>query len=120
MFLPDRDSLRIFLHRRPVDMRKQRNGLAAIAKSVMGDPNTGALFCFIGRRRNCIKILYWCRNGYAVWYKVIETHEKYYWIKRTDVESVTLTADQLEWLLDGYDVWKMRRHRPVHFEHVSG
>jgi transposase len=120
MFLPDRQSLRIFLYRKPVDMRKQRNGLAALAKSVLDtDPNSGALFCFIGRRREKIKILYWDRNGYALWYKVIETGEKYQWLRRTDVDSVTLSADQLEWLLDGYDVWKMKRHREVRFAHVS-
>jgi transposase len=120
VFLPDRESLKIFLHRKPVDMRKQRNGLAAIAKSVLEqDPYGGALFCYIGRRRDRIKILYWDRNGFAVWYKVIETTERYQWIKCTDADSVSLTADQLEWLLDGYDVWKMKRHREVRFAHAS-
>jgi transposase len=120
VFLPDRQSLRVFLYRRPVDMRKQRHGLAALAKSVLeADPFSGALFCFIGRGRDKLKILYWDRNGFAVWYKVIETKEKFQWLKRTDVESITLSADQLEWLLDGYDVWRMKRHQEVKFSHIS-
>jgi len=120
VFLPDRHSLRIFLYRKPVDMRKQRHGLAALAKSVLDvDPFSGALFCFIGRQKEKIKILYWDRNGFALWYKVIETKEKFKWLKATEADSVTLSADQLEWLLDGYDVWKMKRHSDVRFTHIS-
>jgi transposase len=120
MFLPDRHSLRIFLHRAPVDMRKQRNGLAAIAREVLAeDPFSGALVCYIGKGRDKLKILYWDRNGFAVWYKVIEGKEKFHWPRRTEDASITLTADQLEWLLDGYDVWKMKPHRALKFSHIS-
>jgi transposase len=50
MFLPDRQSLQIYLYRKPVDMRKQRTGLAALVKSVLElDPYSGALFVFIVR-----------------------------------------------------------------------
>src|ERR1700760_1208738 len=100
MFLPDRQHLRVFLHRTPVDMRKQRNGLAALAKSVMEqDPfSAGSLFVFIGKQRDKLKILYWDRNGFALWYKVIEGKEKFHWPRRLQSASVTLTADQLEWL----------------------
>ena len=105
MFLPDREHLRVFLHRAPVDMRKQRNGLAALAREVVEqNPFSGALFVFIGRSRDRLKILYWDRNGFAVWYKVIEGKEKFPWPRHTDAASVTVSADQLQWLLDGYDV----------------
>jgi transposase len=90
MFLPDRQSLRVYLHRAPVDMRKQRHGLAAIAKNVMEQDlcSPGALFCFIGRGRDKIKVLYWDRNGFAVWYKEIEGTEKFHWPKRLDAPSI--------------------------------
>ena len=53
-------------------MRKQRHGLAALAQNVIAeDPYRGALFVFIGRGRDKLKILYWNRNGFALWYKVI-------------------------------------------------
>jgi transposase len=116
MFLPDRHSLKVFLYRKPVDMRKQRNGLAAITKAMLEqDPYSGALFCYVGKRRD----RYWDRNGFAVWYKVIETNEKYNWLKHTDADAVSVTADQLEWILDGYDIWKMKKHRAVQFKHAS-
>jgi transposase len=120
VFLPDREHLKVFLHRAPVDMRKQRDGLAAMAKTIIdADPFSGALFCFIGRKRDRVKILYWDRNGFAVWYKVIEGAERFHWPKRGDSSPITLDADQLEWLLDGYDVWRMKPHRRLKFTHIA-
>ena len=61
MFLPERQYLRVFAHLAPVDMRKQRHGLAALAQNVVAqDPCGGALFVFIGKGRDKLKILYWC------------------------------------------------------------
>ena len=73
MLCPDLRDVRVYLHREPVDMRRQRNGLAALVRTVIKqDPFGNALFCFIGRGRDKLKILYWNRNGFVVWYKVIE------------------------------------------------
>ena len=63
---PCGEDLRIYLHRAPIDMRKGRNALAALAQEVMKvDPFGGALFLYVGRRFNALKILYWERNGFA-------------------------------------------------------
>ena len=120
MLYPDLRDIRVYLHRDPVDMRRQRNGLAALVRSVINaDPFSHSLFCFIGRGRDKLKILYWNRNGFVVWYKVIEGKEKFYWPRRSEDAVVTLTAEQLGWLLEGYDVTKMRPHRALEFAHVS-
>lgn len=43
--------LRVYLHRAPVDMRRGRNGLAALARQVMQvDPFSGAMFIYVGQR----------------------------------------------------------------------
>ncbi len=48
---PSGTDLRIYLHRAPVDMRKGRNGLAALAQETMKlDPFSGSLFVYVGRR----------------------------------------------------------------------
>jgi transposase len=53
MLCPDLSDVRVFLHREPVDMRRQRNGLAALVRSVINqDPFGNALFCFIGKGRD--------------------------------------------------------------------
>ena len=53
MLCPDLRDVRVYLHRAPVDMRRQRNGLAALVRGVINeDPFRGdALFCFIGKGR---------------------------------------------------------------------
>lgn len=111
--------LRIYLHRAPIDMRRGRNGLAALAQEVMKiDPFSGALFIYVGRRYDALKIFYWEKNGWAVWHKKIESREKYHWPRLLQEEVVTLSPEQLGWLLDGYDVWT-QPHRMLRFAHVS-
>lgn len=65
MLRPDRDVERVFLHRAPVDMRKQMDGLSILAKEIIQqDPMSGSMFVFINARRNKLKILVWERNGF--------------------------------------------------------
>jgi transposase len=51
MLRPDRSIERVYLHRAPVDVRRQIDGLAILAKEVIQqDPTGGALFVFINAR----------------------------------------------------------------------
>ncbi|MEZ5512464.1 MAG: IS66 family insertion sequence element accessory protein TnpB [Steroidobacteraceae bacterium] len=73
MLRPERSIERVYLHRAPVDMRRQMDGLALLARDVMQiDPLSGALFVFINRRRNKLKCLTWENNGFVIWYKRLE------------------------------------------------
>jgi transposase len=119
MLRPDRDTPRVYLHRAPVDMRKQIDGLAILAKEVIQqDPTSGALFAFINARRNKLKLLVWERNGFIVWYKRLE-RDKFHWPRASCEAVVTLSGEQLNWLLDGYDVWRMKPHELLHFSVFS-
>src|SRR3984957_11075240 len=112
--------VKVYLHRVPIDMRTGRNGLAALVREGMQqDPFAPqALYVFIGRRFDALKILSWDRNGFAVWWKRIESDERFHWPTLLQEDVVTLTAEQLTWLLDGYDVWSAP-HRTIRFTHVS-
>ncbi|QKE38153.1 IS66 family insertion sequence element accessory protein TnpB [Ferrovum myxofaciens] len=56
--------VRVFIYGQPVDARKSYDGLYALARNEMKqDPLSGHLFCFINRRANQIKVLYWDRSG---------------------------------------------------------
>jgi transposase len=64
---------RIFLCRHPIDLRKSYDTLTALAANVLQeDPLSGAFFVFLNRGRNRIKILYWDRDGFAIWMKRLE------------------------------------------------
>jgi transposase len=119
MLRPDRSIERVYLHRAPVDMRKQMDGLAILAKEAMRlDPFCGSLFVFVNRRHNKLKMLIWERNGFIVWYKRLE-RDRFAWPKRADEAVLSLTGEQLNWLLDGYDVWRMKGHEALAFSALA-
>ena len=61
------DSVRIFVCTEPQDMRRSFDGLALATRQVLGeDPESGALFCFVNKRANRLKVLWWDRNGYCL------------------------------------------------------
>ena len=108
----------VFIHREPVDMRKGINGLSEMVQMAnMGEITEPYLFVFAGRRRDVIKVLYFDRSGFAMWQKRLE-RDKFPW-PRKHVESVVkLNTEQFAWLLDGFDVWKMRRFEEISFSRV--
>ena len=62
MLRPNTPDLKVYLHRSPIDMRRGRNGLAAIVREVMQqDPFQPAFFLFISKRFDAIKLLTWDR-----------------------------------------------------------
>lgn len=112
-------STAVYLYRVPVDMRRGGNGLAALASQMMPEEvYSGAVFLFVGRRFDTIKALRWDRNGFALWHKVIESREKYYWPRMLTEEVVSVSVEQLNWLLDGYDVWR-QPHQMLRLLHVN-
>ena len=76
-----------------------------------------ALYAFTNRRRNKIKCLLWEDNGFILYYKAL-AEEKFRWPKAGE-ELLMLTGEQINWLLDGYDILQMRGHRQLHFESVN-
>jgi transposase len=66
-------SVRLFVATQPVDGRKGADSLMVIVRDVFGhDPLNGHLFVFFSMRRDRVRIVYWDRNGFAVWMKRLE------------------------------------------------
>ena len=98
------DAGAIYLHRDVVDFRKSINGLVTIVEQEMQlSPFSGALFVFCNRKRDRMKVLYWDRTGFCLWYKGMEK-EKFKCPRQHHLLVMALDETQLEWLLSGYDV----------------
>jgi transposase len=63
-------------------------------------------------------LLLWERNGFILWYKRLE-RDKFHWPRDLEQTVLTLSIEQLNWLLDGYDVWRMKPHQSLHFSVFS-
>jgi transposase len=105
----------IYLYRDPVDFRKSFRGLAAIVEQALGhNPFDGGLYAFTNRRRDKIKLLIWEDNGFVLYYKSL-AEEKFRWPRPEDA-VMPLTGQQINWLLDGYDIGLMQGHKKLHYE----
>lgn len=63
-------SVRIFVCQQPQDMRRSFDGLSLAAVEHIGErTDSGALFVFVNRRRNRLKVLWFDRNGHCILYK---------------------------------------------------
>ena len=66
-------SVRIFVASQPVDLRQSFDRLAACTQEQLGgDAFSGHLFVFRNRRGDRVKILYWDRSGFCLWYTRLE------------------------------------------------
>jgi transposase len=60
-------STRILVCTQPQDMRKSFDTLALVTREVLGeDPQSGALYVFVGKGATRVKVLWWDRNGYCL------------------------------------------------------
>jgi transposase len=106
----------VFLYRDFVDFRKSINGLSLIVEQqMMLSPLTGSVFVFCNKGRDKLKVLYWDKTGFALWYKRLEK-DKFKWPKKLNDTSLNLTEQQLHWLFDGFDVLG---HQAVCYESVA-
>ena len=68
-------TVRVYLYTAPCDMRRGFDGLKALAEYGIGvDPLGEDLFVFCRRRSDRLKILYWDRDGWALWANQLSSH----------------------------------------------
>ena len=125
---------RVFLATGHTDMRKGFDGLFALVENVIReDPFSGHLFVFRNRRRDRLKVLWWDRDGLAIFYKRLESGSYQFpldaGVKASVVKSAVsntegtaaarceIQSDELALLLEGIDLGSVKRRqryqRPV-------
>ncbi len=86
-------SVRLHVATQPIDGRKGVDSLMVIVRDVFGhDPFEGHLFVFFSKRCDRVRIVYWDRDGFAMWTKRLERGR----YKATFAEDGRLTASSIE------------------------
>jgi transposase len=102
--------LRVFLCTTPTSMSFSFDRLMGLAERIFNqDPLSGHLFLFVNRYRNRIKILYWDRDGFCIWYKRLE--RGVFELPARGPAGVELDHQQLSRLLGGLDLRSGRRRQ---------
>ena len=105
-------NVQIYLCTAPTDMRKSFDGLSALVVSAMNqDVLSGHLFLFLNRRRDRIKLMWWDRDGLAIWMKRLQAGT--FEIPKTDenLSCVELDTTQLAMLLTGVSMATAQRRK---------
>jgi transposase len=103
-------TVRVFVAVPPADLRKGYDGLSRLAReAIQQDPLSGHLFVFANRRRDRIKILYWDRDGYALWYKRLE--RGVFRFPQPTANHIEVSAAEMAAILAGIDLCTAGRQR---------
>lgn len=109
-------SVRVYLCTAPCDMRRSFDGLYAMVSGTMQlNAFEGHLFVFSNRRKDRIKILYWDRDGFAIWAKRLEQGTYAMPFAGHDNEPrQEITAQELGAILSGIDLNQAKRRKRYH------
>jgi transposase len=108
---PPSPSVRIFVGREPIDMRKSFDGLSSLViDAVDQDPQSGRLFIFFNRRRDIMKSLVWDGSGYWLIGKRLEHGRSQIFDRVSSVRGAfELSSTDLTLPMDGIDLRGARR-----------
>jgi transposase len=101
---------KVYLATEPVDLRRGHDGLTALVRSRFKmDPLDGDLFVFVGRRIDRVKILFWDRGGFVLYYKRLARGRFRMPKIASGADRVVLDGTELAMLLGGFDLVGARR-----------
>jgi len=105
-------STRIYIALGATDMRKGFDGLCGLViEHLKQDPLCGALYLFINKRRDRMKVLYWDGDGLAIWYRRLEQGTFRLPKVNQETSCVEIRSDEFTMLLRGIDLTSVKRHK---------
>ena len=102
-------AVRVFVCAQATDMRRSFDKLAEMTRTVLDqDPFSGHLFVFVNRPRDRVKLLYWDRSGFCLFYKRLEQGTFQF---SSDGAHAEIDAAELALILEGIEVSSVRRQK---------
>ena len=103
---------RFHLYHKPTDMRKSFNGLCGLVeKDLSSNPTDGAVYIFINKARDKVKLLHWQSGGFILYYKRLEQGRFELPLYDATVGSIGLDYSQLVLLIDGVAITNLHRRK---------
>lgn len=101
---------KIYVYTGHIDMRRSIDGLVIMLSDIYQlNPQTGDLFIFTNKSKNKIKLLFWDKNGFVLYYKKLE-RGKFNYSRYIQDETIMITSQQLRALLMGLDFYLMGQY----------
>jgi transposase len=106
-------SVRLFVATQPVEGRKGADSLMVIVRDVFEqDPLSGHLFIFFSKRCERVRVVYWDRNGFAMWAKRLEAGRfRPSFSADGRLASLPIEAAELALIVEGIDLAGAHRRR---------
>lgn len=102
---------RVYLAVAPTDLRRGHDGLCALVRSQLElDPYAGHFYVFLGKRGDRVKVLFWDRGGFVVYYKRL-SRGRFKVPSVVGADRVVLDGTELAMLLGGFDLARVARTR---------
>jgi transposase len=112
-------SVRVFFCVVPIDMRRSFDSLSELVREHIGeDPLTGHLFVFRNKNQDSVKVLYWDRDGYAIWYKRLEKGS--FSLPGSVGGGIEIDSKSFSMLLNGFDLQKVKKQKRYAISGSSG
>lgn len=112
-----REGLKIYLCQAFIDMRRSISGLSTIVlESFKLDPKNGSVYIFYNKAMDKLKILFYDRNGFVLYYKILDK-KRFSRVQADGLLYSELTAEELDWLLAGLDIECMHHFPEVKYRY---
>lgn len=109
------DDIKVFVATEPVDMRKAIDGLSMlVVETLQMQPQSEHVFVFYNRDRRKLKLLYWDKNGFVMYYKRLQKG-KFKFLMDINETQYEISAQQRSWLLAGLDFHVMSLFPKMNF-----
>ena len=101
---------KVYVYTDYIDMRLSINGLIVLlADTYNTNPQTGDLFIFTNKHRNKIKLLFYDKNGFVMYYKKLD-RGKFYYSHYIKGKNILISKTQLKALLMGFDFYLLGQY----------
>lgn len=106
-----------YFYSKAVDMRKSFNGLyLLILDMITIETLPGKMFIFLNKKRNKLKVLYWDKDGFAIWYKSLQ--KGLFEFPSCDEKYLEINAETLQQIFYGFDLKNIKKQKRFSINNV--